>query len=50
VHRPAGGEAGAGGGQRPIAAALLAVAAFYLLLPLVTWAWRRLRVVVAAQG
>jgi putative tricarboxylic transport membrane protein len=36
--------------QRPIAAVILAIAAVYLLLPLLTWAWRRRRVAVTAQG
>jgi putative tricarboxylic transport membrane protein len=36
--------------QRPIAAALLAIAIVYLFLPLLTWAWRRRRVVIPAQG
>jgi putative tricarboxylic transport membrane protein len=36
--------------QRPIAAALLAVAAVYLLLPALAWAWRRRRVVATAEG
>jgi putative tricarboxylic transport membrane protein len=36
--------------QRPIAAALLSVAAVYLLAPAVAWAWRRRRVVAAAGG
>jgi putative tricarboxylic transport membrane protein len=35
--------------QRPIAAGLLLLAAVYLLLPVLTWAWRR-RPVVAARG
>ncbi|HWC01405.1 MAG TPA: tripartite tricarboxylate transporter permease [Methylomirabilota bacterium] len=34
--------------QRPIAAALLAAAILYLLLPLLTWAWRRRRRVAPA--
>jgi TctA family transporter len=36
--------------QRPIAAALLAVAMVYLFLPLLTRAWRRRREVVPAQS
>ena len=36
--------------QRPIAAALLAIAAVYLLAPMVAWAWRRRRLVAPAQG
>jgi putative tricarboxylic transport membrane protein len=36
--------------QRPIAAALLAVAAIYLLAPVVAWAWRRRRVPAVAEG
>jgi putative tricarboxylic transport membrane protein len=36
--------------QRPIAAALLAVAAIYLLAPIVAWVWRRRRVVAPAGG
>jgi putative tricarboxylic transport membrane protein len=36
--------------QRPIAAALLAVAAVYLLAPLLAWAWRRRRAVAPAEG
>jgi len=36
--------------QRPIAAGLLTVAAVYLLLPLLSWAWRRWRLVAAAAG
>jgi putative tricarboxylic transport membrane protein len=36
--------------QRPIAASLLALAALYLLLPLIAWAWRRRRVVAPAEG
>jgi putative tricarboxylic transport membrane protein len=36
--------------ERPIAAGLLAVAAVYLCLPLLSWAWRRWRVVAPAEG
>ena len=36
--------------QRPIAAVLLAVAAVYVLLPALTWAWRRRRVVATVAG
>ena len=36
--------------QRPIAAVLLAVAAIYLLAPVVAWAWRRRRVPAVAEG
>jgi putative tricarboxylic transport membrane protein len=36
--------------QRPIAAVLLTVAAFYLVLPVLRWAWRRRRVVVPARS
>ena len=36
--------------QRPIAAGLLAVAAIYLLAPIVAWLWRRRRVVAPAGG
>jgi putative tricarboxylic transport membrane protein len=36
--------------ERPIAAALLAIAAVYLLAPMVAWAWRRRRLVAPAQG
>jgi putative tricarboxylic transport membrane protein len=36
--------------QRPISAALLVVAALYLLLPLLARAWRRRRLVAAAEG
>jgi putative tricarboxylic transport membrane protein len=36
--------------QRPIAAALLAVAAIYLLAPVVAWAWRRRRAPAVAEG
>jgi putative tricarboxylic transport membrane protein len=36
--------------QRPIAAGLLAVAALYLLLPALGWAWRRRRTAAVAGG
>jgi putative tricarboxylic transport membrane protein len=36
--------------QRPIAAALLAIAIVYLLAPMVAWAWRRRRPAVATTG
>ena len=36
--------------QRPIATALLAIAAVYLLAPIVAWAWRRRRPAVATTG
>jgi putative tricarboxylic transport membrane protein len=36
--------------QRPIAAALLTVAAVYLLTPVLLWLWRRRRVVAPAGG
>ena len=36
--------------QRPISAALLTLAAVYLVLPLLAWAWRRRRVVVPARS
>jgi putative tricarboxylic transport membrane protein len=36
--------------QRPIAAGLIVVAAVYLLLPLLSWAWRRWRVAALARG
>ena len=35
--------------QRPIAAGLITVAAVYLLLPLLSWAWRRWRVAASAR-
>jgi putative tricarboxylic transport membrane protein len=35
--------------QRPIAAGLITVAAVYLLLPLLSWAWRRWRVAAPAR-
>jgi putative tricarboxylic transport membrane protein len=35
--------------QRPIAAGLLAAAAVYLLLPLLSWAWRRWRIAAPAR-
>ena len=35
---------------RPIAAGLLAVAAVYLMLPVLSWAWRRWRVAAPAGG